>query len=91
MTSLAVLAWMSLTSAVLWAGGGGGVFQECAHGAVQVRVLAAVLLEAGQLESGRRSRGRRPLQALALLAFLVHLASAHPSLVRAAQSLFTRL
>ena len=91
MTSLAALAWMSLTSAVLYARGGGGMFQECSHAAVQVLALVAVTLEAGHQESGRPSRGRRPSQALVLLAFLMHLGASHPGIVRAAQSFLTRL
>jgi hypothetical protein len=81
MTSLVVLMWMSLTSAVVHSGLTGSPAAEAwGHLAVQSSVLLAVVVEAGSVESGRASRWRRPTQALALASFVVHVVLAHPVL-----------
>lgn len=77
MTSLVVLAWMSLTSAVLHLGASGPPAEPWMHLAVQVLALLAMVVEAGSLESGRPSRWRRPTQALVLFAFVAYLGASH--------------
>ncbi len=77
MTSLVVLAWMSLTSAVLHIKTPVLPTEPWVHLSVQALILLAVVLEAGSLESGRPSRWRRPSQALALFAFIAYLGASH--------------
>ena len=77
MTSVMVLAWMSVTAAILRSTGPGGAGTGLAHLAVQTTVLLALMVEAGSVESGRGSKLRRPLQVLATLAFMVFLGLFH--------------
>jgi hypothetical protein len=91
MTSLAVLAWMSLTSAILHFGAPDLPAEPWIHLSLQVSVLLAILIEAGSLESGRPSRWRRPTQMLALLAFIIYLGASHWHQLRKIQELVSSL
>ena len=81
MTSLAVLFWMSAVSLGAWASGPGGPIRDIAHLSAQLLVLSAVMAQAGHVETGAPTRGRRPLQVLALVAFVANLAVHHASLI----------
>jgi len=85
--SLVVIVWMSLTSAVLYGSGPEWWVRPWAHAAVQAACLLAACVQAGFLETGRDSVTRRPLQALALLAFAVNVALSHPGAVELLRSL----
>jgi hypothetical protein len=79
-----VLMWFSLVSAMVRPSH--SAYATVTFFSVQATCLAAVLLEAGSLESGRKSGLRRPPQALALLAFVAHMAASCVEMTRSISS-----
>lgn len=73
MTSLLMLAWMSILVALAHVRAERSTAESVAFMAVQTVCLVAGTAEAGREESGRETRGRRVFQAVALLSTLGYL------------------
>ena len=87
MASLALIIWMSVTSAVLYGIGPELWLRHWAHVAVQASCLLAASVQAGHMETGRDSWIRRPSQAMAVAAFVAHVCMGHPAMAAAVRSL----
>lgn len=78
MASLLMILWISVASIGVRHAGPGSLVLDWLQIGLQLTCVAAASAQAGRMESGRDSRVRRPLQAVALVGFLALLALSAP-------------
>lgn len=76
MTSLFMLAWLSFLVALLHVFSVRSILEKASFSTVEAICLSAALMEAGYLESGSHTAGRRIVQAAALLVSLAYMVMA---------------